>query len=104
MPHVVLQGVTVADWQSRHAPFVSWLRYRIVSGKLVEVTINGQPLDDEKTYAGATNSYFAGTALKGIAQVNTGRNRLDVVAEFVKKKGSVEPAYDGRRVIIGSRR
>ena len=97
-------GKQIRDILSRYAPFVSGLRYRIVSGKLTDVTINGQPLDDEKTYAGATNSYFAGTALKGIEQVNTGRNRLDVVTAYVKKKGTVEPAYDGRRVIIGSRR
>jgi 5'-nucleotidase/UDP-sugar diphosphatase len=97
-------GRQIREILSRHAPFVSGLRYRLVSGKLAEVTINGQPLDDDKTYAGATNSYFAGVALKGFAQESTGRNRLDVVTEFVKKKGSVEPAYDGRRVIIGSRR
>jgi len=97
-------GRQIRDILSRYTPFVSGLRYRIVSGKLTEVTINGQPLDDDKTYAGATNSYFAGVALKGITQENTGRNRLDVVSEFVKKKGTVEPAYDGRRVIIGSRR
>ena len=97
-------GRQIRDILSRYTPFVSGLRYRVVSGKLTEVTINGQPLDNEKTYAGATNSYFAGIALKGITQENTGRSRLDVVTEFVKKKGSVEPAYDGRRVIIGSRR
>jgi len=97
-------GRQIRDILSRYTPYVSGLRYRVVSGKLTDVTINGQPLDDEKTYAGATNSYFAGIALKGITQENTGRSRLDVVTEFVKKKGSVEPAYDGRRVIIGSRR
>ncbi|MCX6544093.1 MAG: bifunctional UDP-sugar hydrolase/5'-nucleotidase [Acidobacteria bacterium] len=97
-------GRQIRDILSRYTPYVSGLRYRLVSGKLADVTINGQPLDDEKTYAGATNSYFAGVALKGITQENTGRNRLDVVTEYVKKKGSVEPAYDGRRVIIGSRR
>ena len=97
-------GRQIRDILSRYTPYVSGLRYRVVSGRLTEVTINGQVLDDEKTYAGATNSYFAGSALKGITQQNTGRNRLDVVTEFVKKKGSVEPAYDGRRVIIGSRR
>jgi len=97
-------GSQIRAMLSRHTPYVSGLRYRMVNGALTDVTINGQALDDDKTYTGATNSYFAGMALKGVAQENTGRNRLDVVIEYVRKKGSIEPAYDGRRVVIGSRR
>ena len=35
---------------------------------------------------------------------DTGRTRLDVVTEYIRRKGTVTPAYDGRRVVIGQRR
>ena len=57
----------------------------------MEATIGGQPIEDGRTYTGATNSYFAGFALKGIAQENTGRLRLDVVTEYLRAKGTVRP-------------
>ena len=97
-------GRQIRDILTRYTPYVSGVRYRIVDGKLVEATVNGQPLDDDKTYSGVTNSYFAGYAMKGIPQQDTGRARLDVITEYIRKKGTVEPAYDGRRIIMGSRR
>ncbi len=87
----------------RNAPQVSGVRYRLVDGKLEEATIAGKPIEDGRTYTCATNSYFAGFALKGIAQEDTGRLRVDVVTDYVRTKGSVTPAYDGRRVVIGRR-
>ena len=100
-----ITGKQLKDVLARYTPFVSAsLRYRMVEGKLVEVTLNGQPLVDDKTYSGATNSYFAGVALKGFTLQDTGRNRLDVITEYVKKQGKLDPLYDGRRVVIGSRR
>jgi hypothetical protein len=79
---------------------VSGIRYRLEQGKLVEVTIGGQPLDDNKTYSGATNSYFAGTALKGTATRDTGRVRVETLVEYIRKKGTIRPSYDGRRIVI----
>ena len=81
-------------------PAVSGLRYRIDRGQLVEVTVGGKPVEDGRIYTGSTNSYFLGIALKGIESVNTGKLRRDVVAEYIRRKGTVRPLYDGRRVII----
>ena len=96
-------GAQIKDLLARHAPYVSGIRYRLVDGKLEEATIDGQRIDDARLYTGVTNSYFAGFAFKGIAQEDTGRTRLDVVTSYLRAKGSVAPAYDGRRVIIGRR-
>jgi 5'-nucleotidase/UDP-sugar diphosphatase len=82
-------------------PAVSGIRYRLVNGALEEVTVDGRPVDDNHLYTGATNSYFAGYALKGIAVTNTGKLRRDVFIEQIRKAGTVTPKYDGRRVIIG---
>jgi 2',3'-cyclic-nucleotide 2'-phosphodiesterase (5'-nucleotidase family) len=93
-------GRQVRRLLERHAPAVSGIRYRLEQGKLVEVTIGGQPLDDNKTYSGATNSYFAGTALKGTATRDTGRVRVETLVEYIRKKGTIRPSYDGRRIVI----
>jgi hypothetical protein len=58
------------------------------------------PLSETRTYTGATNSYFARIALKGIAVYDTRKPRLDVLVEHVRKKGTVRPVFDGRRVVI----
>jgi len=96
-------GAQIRDLLTRHAPYVSGLRYRLVDGRLEEAAINGSPIEDGRTYTCATNSYFAEFALKGIAQDNTGRLRIDVVTDYLRVKGAVTPAYDGRRVVIGRR-
>ncbi|MDO8836960.1 MAG: 5'-nucleotidase C-terminal domain-containing protein, partial [Vicinamibacterales bacterium] len=97
-------GAQIRQLITRNAPYPSGLRYRLVDGALAEVTIGGQPLQDDRVYQGATNSYFAMVALKGFAQTDTGRSRLDVVVEYIRSLGTVTPAYDGRRVVIGQRR
>jgi 5'-nucleotidase len=81
-------------------PAVSGVRYRIENGKLIYATIAGEPIDDSRQYSGAANSYFARTSLKGVRFTATGKERLDVLIEYVRKKGTIKPAYDGRRVII----
>jgi 5'-nucleotidase len=96
-------GAQIKDILTRYAPYVSGLRYKLVDGKLEDATIGGQPIADARVYTGATNSYFAGFALKGLAQEATGRTRLDVVTAYLRNKGTVTPAYDGRRVVIGRR-
>ena len=96
-------GAQIKDILARHAPHVSGIRYRLVDGRIEEATFGGQPIDDARVYTGATNSYFAGFALKGIPQEATGRTRLDVVTAYLKAKGTVAPAYDGRRIVIGRR-
>lgn len=87
----------------RYKPAVAGIRYRIEDGEMREATIGGAPLEDGKTYAGATNSYFAGFALKGIETTDTGRSRRETIIEHVRRKGTVHPSYDGRRVVLGGR-
>ncbi|HOG30050.1 MAG TPA: bifunctional UDP-sugar hydrolase/5'-nucleotidase [Vicinamibacterales bacterium] len=96
-------GAEIKSILTRYVPYASGLRYRIVEGQLVEATIGGAPIDDARIYTGSTNSYFAGFALRGITQENTTRTRLEVLTSYLQEKGTVTPAYDGRRVIIGRR-
>ncbi|MFN4034292.1 MAG: 5'-nucleotidase C-terminal domain-containing protein, partial [Fimbriimonadales bacterium] len=83
-----------------HRPTVSGIRYRTQNRQLVEATINGQPIEDDRVYKGTTNSYFAERALKpmGIAYVDTGKRRLQVVADYIRQQKRISPVYDGRRV------
>jgi 2',3'-cyclic-nucleotide 2'-phosphodiesterase (5'-nucleotidase family) len=83
----------------KHRPAVSGIRYRVEGGQLIEATVGGQPIDDNRIYTGATNSYFAGFALAGIELRKTGRARVDVLTDYIRMKGTVAPAYDGRRVV-----
>jgi 2',3'-cyclic-nucleotide 2'-phosphodiesterase (5'-nucleotidase family) len=77
------------------------LRYRVESGKLIEATLNGEPLRNEAIYKGTTNSYFADRYLKplNIPFVDTGRKLLDVVAESLQRQRQVSPQFDGRRIV-----
>jgi hypothetical protein len=55
-------------------------------------------------YRGVTNSYFAGVALKGLTTLqDTGKARLDVLIGYIRQKGTVRPAYDGRRIVSNNR-
>jgi 5'-nucleotidase/UDP-sugar diphosphatase len=82
-------------------PTVSGIRYRVQNRQLIEATINGAPIEDDRVYKGTTNSYFADRALKplGVSYADTGKVLLDVVADYIRKQRRVSPAYDGRRVV-----
>lgn len=96
-------GAQIKQLLARNAPYPSGIRYRLIDGVVTEATIGGQPIQDDRVYKGATNSYYAGYALKGVATKDTGRSRLDVVTEYIRSRGTITPAYDGRRVVIGRR-
>jgi 5'-nucleotidase/UDP-sugar diphosphatase len=81
-------------------PAVSGLRYRIENGAVSEVIVDGQPLKENRIYIGSTNSFFARTALKGIQVKDSGKQRLDVLIGYIRKKGTVRPVFDGRRVVL----
>ncbi len=95
-----VKGRELKEILQKNKPAVSGLQYRIEGNKLVQATIGGKPIQDNRVYLGSTNSYFAGFALKGIQVKNTGKPRLDSVISVIRKKGTVTPAYDGRRVVI----
>jgi hypothetical protein len=69
--------------------------------KLIEATVDGKPLEDERVYSGASNSYFAGRALKDLGVTDSGKPRLQILTDYIRKKGTIHPAYDGRRVVVG---
>jgi 5'-nucleotidase/UDP-sugar diphosphatase len=97
-------GKQIRDILQRHSPAVSGIRYRLENKELLDVTIGGQPLDDARVYTGVTNSYFAGVALKGLTTLqDTGKARLDVLVNYIRQKGTVRPAYDGRRIVSNNR-
>ena len=95
-----ITGRQLKDILLRNRPAVSGVRYRIESRQLVEVSVNGKPLEDERAYTACSNSFFAATAMKGIKFEDTGKLRLDVIVDYIRKKGTVRPVYDGRRVIV----
>ncbi len=84
----------------KYLPAVSGLRYRVQNGQLLAVSVGSRALVDDRLYTGTTNSYFAGVALKGIETVDTGKIRRDVIIEQIRKKRTVHPVYDGRRIIV----
>jgi 5'-nucleotidase/UDP-sugar diphosphatase len=94
-----INGAQLKRLLREQRPAVSGLRYRIVKGRLVAATCAGQPIDDTKKYMGAINSYYAATLLKHVAVHDSGRKRLQVLTDYIRRKGSVTPAYDGRRII-----
>jgi 5'-nucleotidase/UDP-sugar diphosphatase len=96
-----ITGLHLREILKTYTPAVSGVRYRMENGELVEVTVNGPPLKDDRTYTGATNSYFAGKALKDLEVHDTKKPRLDVLIDYIRQKGKIRPVYDGRRVVIG---
>ena len=99
-----ITGLHLREILKTYTPAVSGVRYRMENGELVEVTVNGQSVKDNRTYTGATNSYFAGKALKDLEVHDTKKPRLDVLIEYIRQKGTIRPVYDGRRVVIDSDR
>ena len=96
-----ITGLRLREVLKKHKPAVSGVRYRMENGELLEVTVNGQPLQYDRTYTGASNSYFAGFALKELESQDTKKKRLDVLIDYIRRKGTIRPVYDGRRVVIG---
>jgi 5'-nucleotidase/UDP-sugar diphosphatase len=97
-------GLQLRKILAKYAPAVSGVRYRMEDGALLEVLVNGKPLQDDYQYTGATNSYFAYTALKRarIKFQDTGKQRLEVLIAYIRQKGTIRPVYDKRRVVLGN--
>ncbi|MCX7922498.1 MAG: bifunctional metallophosphatase/5'-nucleotidase [Clostridia bacterium] len=98
-----------------NGPFlqVSGISYVIDGSKqagerLASVTYNGSPLDKNKYYKVATNDYlyFGGDGyveLKEAKLISQGVLLKDILIEYLKKKGTVEPAEEGRIKVINQR-
>jgi 5'-nucleotidase / UDP-sugar diphosphatase len=95
-----ISGRQLKEILKSERPAVSGMHYRMEGNELTEVTVAGKPLSESRIYTAAANSFFARTVLKGISVKDTGKPRLDVLTEYVRKKGTVHPVYDNRRVIV----
>jgi 5'-nucleotidase len=93
-------GLEILNLLRRFTPSVSGIRYRVQYGELTEATLGGKPIDKSRTYTGVTNSYFAGYALKTIPFQDSGKVRRTMLLEYIRRKGTIQPSYDGRRVVI----
>ena len=94
-----VSGSRLRDILQSQRPAVSGIQYRIEKNAVTLATVGGMPLDDNKIYSGVTNSYFARIILKNIQTRDTDRQRLEVLTEYVRRRGTVSPVYDSRRVI-----
>lgn len=98
-----ITGKKIREILKKYAPAVSGLRYRLEERELREVSVNGQSLQNDRVYSAATNSHFAERAFKGISVQDTQKQRLDVLIDYIRKKGTVHPSYDGRRIVISEK-
>ncbi len=83
-------------------PQISGMTVKIEGGKVVDVRMNGKPIDPYKVYVFATNSYLAGggdgyTMLKNWASrgYDTGFTLAQAIMEYIKEAlGGVIDSYD----------
>jgi 5'-nucleotidase/UDP-sugar diphosphatase len=93
-------GRQLKEILTRRRPAVSGIRYVLDSGRLIEATLGGGLIEDDRTYLGATNSFFARVILSDVTdKTDTKKARLDLVMDYIRKHKTVAPAYDGRRVL-----
>jgi 5'-nucleotidase / UDP-sugar diphosphatase len=95
-----ISGSRLKEVLLKTRPAVSGIQYRIEAGKLAKATVAGKGIKDKRMYTAATNSFFAENALKGIQVTNTGKQRAEAIIEAIRKKGTVKPVYDSRRVVL----
>ncbi len=95
-------GRQIKEMLAKERPAVSGIRYTYTTDALTEATLGGSPIEDEKTYTGATNNYYARILLADIAdKTDTGKPRLETVLAYIRARKSITPVYDGRRVLKG---
>ena len=81
---------------------------KLAGERLVSVTKDGAPLDKNKYYKVATNDYmFYGgdgyVEVQNSKLISTGALLCDVLGQYIKEKGVVEPKEDGRIKVINER-
>ena len=103
-------GVDLYPEQAGHFPHVSGMTYRFDAGKpvgerIVEVLVDGKPLELDKTYKLVTNDFMAAggddyTMFEGKTFIAEGGLLSDVLIDYVKELGEVAPTVEGRIVAI----
>ena len=80
-----------------------------MAGKLKNILINGKPIDPNRIYKMATNSYLAAggdgykVLLKAVDRYDTSMLQRDVLIEYIKYLGGkIRPKVKGRIIIIKS--
>lgn len=110
------QGFTGAENEVGRFPQVSGMRIkadvtRAAGQRVVGVAVNGKPLNPNAKYRLATNDYLAsggdGYAALKSAKVLVGDTEADLIANivmaYIRAKGTVVPALDGR-IVVGRAR
>jgi 5'-nucleotidase len=95
--------------ESGKFPQVSGIRYRYdaqrpVGSRVLEITVNGKPLDDAQRYAVAVSGYLSSggdgyAMLKGLPYLTAPENALSESAEVIETLAAqrvISPAADGR--------
>ena len=101
-----MRGREIRRFVQQSRPVGSGLRYRMVFGKLEDITVGGAPLDDARVYSCAANSSLA-SRLDGFEMLekkDTKRPWSDVVTDAIRKARTITPAYDARRVVVDTLR
>jgi 5'-nucleotidase/UDP-sugar diphosphatase len=94
-------GRQLKEILAKGRPGVSGIRYTMSGNTLTEATINGKPIEDDRVYAGATNSYLASQPImKDVAdKVDTKKPRLEALIAYIKAHKTISPSYDSRRLL-----
>ena len=71
--------------------------------RLESATVAGKPIEDDRLYTAATNSYLFDRSLKTYAvdAVDTKRTSLDILTDYVRKNTPISPKNDGRVKLLG---
>ncbi len=72
---------------------------------MTAVTLNGQPLDDARTYKVATNNFTAAggdgfSMFKDAPKLETGTLDVDVLVSYLKANPTLNAQPEGRIVIV----
>lgn len=98
-----LTGRHLREVLARRRPAVSGIRYAVEGSRVQRATVGGEPLDDDRIYVVATNSYFArDEVFRGAVDREERQDtRLGAIIRYIKRRGRVSPSYDGRRIVRG---
>lgn len=104
------KGVDSYPEQAGHYPHVSGMKYKFdpskeVGSRIVEVIVNNEPIDLEKTYKLVTNDFIAiggdgYTMFIGKPIIAEGALLSDALIEHVKALGELNPVVEGRSAAI----
>lgn len=81
-----------------YKPGVSGMRYHMAGNRIIEATVDGQPIDDKAVYKLATIDWLVGLYFQSIPAGKT----LDITAQqavvnYIKARKTISPVADGRK-------